>query len=116
MGSCYKDLIIWQKAMEVAKNVYVLVKKLPKDETYALSDQMRRAAVSIPSNIAEGQGRAYNRSFSQFLSIARGSALELETQLQLCVMIQYLSQEDIQPTMDLLEEIERMIHSIKRKL
>ncbi len=116
MGSCYKDLIIWQKAMEVAKNVYVLVKKLPKDETYALSDQMRRAAVSIPSNIAEGQGRAYNRSFSQFLSIASGSALELETQLQLCVMIQYLSQEDIQPTMDLLEEIERMIHSIKLKL
>ena len=116
MGSCYKDLIIWQKAMEVAKNVYVLVKKLPKDETYALSYQMRRAAVSIPSNIAEGQGRAYTRSFSQFLSIARGSALELETQLQLCVMIQYLSQEDIQPTMDLLEEIERMIHSIKLKL
>ena len=116
MGKSYKELIVWQKAMEVAKNVYVLVKKLPKEETYALSDQMRRAAVSIPSNIAEGQGRASSREFSQFLSIARGSALELETQLQLCVMIQYLNQEEIQPTMNLLEEIERTIHSIKQRL
>ena len=78
MGKSYKELIVWQKTMEVAKNVYVLVKKLPKEETYALSDQMRRAAVSIPSNIAEGQGRASSREFSRFLSIARGSALEVD--------------------------------------
>ena len=71
MGSTYKDLIVWQKSMLVAKGIYSLVKKLPKEEIYALSDQMRRAAVSIPSNIAEGYGRLSHKEYARFLSIRK---------------------------------------------
>jgi len=81
----YQDLIVWQKAMELAEIVYVLARKLPKEELFALSDQMRRAAISIPSNIAEGHARNSTKEFIQFLSIAKGSTAEIETQLLLCV-------------------------------
>ena len=77
----YKQLIVWQKAMDLTVQIYRLVKLLPKEELYALSDQMRRAAVSIPSNIAEGQSRYSNKEFIQFLNIAKGSNAELFTQL-----------------------------------
>ncbi len=87
----YKELIVWQKSMSLVTEIYQLVKFLPKEETYALSDQMRRAAVSIPSNIAEGQARNSTREFVNFLSIARGSKAELETQLMICVRLKYLS-------------------------
>ena len=83
MAKSYRELIVWQKSMELAEKVYLLVKALPKEETYALSDQMRRAAVSIPSNIAEGHARQSQKEFLQFLCIARGSRAELETQLLL---------------------------------
>ena len=116
MGSTtYKDLIVWQKSMLVAKGIYALVKKLPKEEMYALSDQMRRAAVSIPSNIAEGYGRISHKEYAHFLSIAKGSASELTTQLELCVMIGYLTDEDIHESLTLLDEIERMLHCMIRK-
>ena len=116
MGSTtYKDLIVWQKSMLVAKGIYALVKKLPKEEIYALSDQMRRAAVSIPSNIAEGYGRISHKEYAHFLSIAKGSASELTTQLELCVMIGYLTDEDIHESLTLLDEIERMLHCMIRK-
>ena len=78
VNSC-EDLIVWQKAMDLTTEIYRLVKFLPREETYALSDQMRRAAVSIPSNIAEGHGRNSNKEFANFLSIARGSLTELRT-------------------------------------
>ena len=77
-NSC-EDLIVWQKAMDLTTEIYRLIKFLPREETYALSDQMRRAAVSIPSNIAEGHGRNSNKEFANFLSIARGSLTELRT-------------------------------------
>ena len=112
MGNTYKDLMVWQKSMQAAKCIYKLVKKLPKEETYALSDQMRRAAVSIPSNIAEGQSRTSHKEFARFLSIAKGSASELTTQLELCVMIEYLTDEEIRESMQLLDEIERMLHTM----
>lgn len=116
MGSTtYKDLIVWQKSMLVAKGIYALVKKLPKEEMYALSDQMRRAAVSIPSNIAEGYGRISHKEYAHFLSIAKGSASELTTQLELCIMIGYLTDEDIHESLTLLDEIERMLHCMIRK-
>ena len=115
MGSTYKDLIVWQKSMRVAKGIYALVKKLPKEETYALSDQMRRAAVSIPSNIAEGYGRISHKEYAHFLSIAKGSASELTTQLELCVMIGYLTNEDIHESLTLLDEIERMLYTMIQK-
>ena len=78
----YKDLIVWQKAMDLSVEIYRLVKKLPKEELYCLSDQMRRSAISIPSNIAEGKSRTSQKEFSYFLSIAQGSRSELETQIQ----------------------------------
>jgi four helix bundle protein len=83
----YKDFTVWQKAMDLTVEIYKLVKLLPKEETYALSDQMRRAVVSIPSNIAEGQSRNSDKEFANFLGIARGSNSELETQLQICIRL-----------------------------
>ncbi len=112
----YKDLDVWQKAMDVATNIYVLVKRLPVEERYALSDQLRRAAISIPSNIAEGQSRHTKKEFANFLSIAQGSTSEVETQLLLAVRIGYFSQEDILSTMQLLNDIHRMIRGLQKRL
>ena len=86
----YKELTVWQKAMDLVVEVYCLVRKLPKEELYALSDQIRRAVVSIPSNIAEGQQRNSKNDFKHFLTIARGSNAEVETQLLICVRLTYL--------------------------
>lgn len=77
----HKELIVWQKSMELAEEVYKITSKLPKAETYGISSQMQRAAVAIPSNIAEGAKRSHTLEYIQFLSIANGSAAELETQL-----------------------------------
>lgn len=112
----YRDLRVWQAAMSAAAEIYNLVKKLPKEETYALSDQMRRAAVSIPSNIAEGQGRSSTREFLQFLNIARGSIYELETQLLLSEKIQLLTQTDILPAMEKLSFTGKLLNALIKKL
>jgi len=105
----YRGLGIWQKAMDVTVDIYNLVKKLPKEELYSLSNQMRRAAVSIPSNIAEGQDRNSDKDFAKFLIIARGSKSELETQLQICVRVGYLTDIDIEKVMSNLAELGRML-------
>ena len=112
----YRDLIVWQKAMALTKEIYGLVKRLPKEETYALSDQMRRAVVSIPSNIAEGHSRSSSKEFAHFLSIARGSKSELETQLIICVELSFLQPQDCQAAMDLLNEISKMTAALTQKL
>lgn len=112
----YKDFTVWQKSMDLAVEIYRLVKILPKSETYALSDQMRRAAVSIPSNIAEGQGRNSTREFTKFLSIARGSQCELETQLQLCTRFKYLTQDETEKALGLCEEVSKMLNALIKKL
>lgn len=112
----YKELTVWQKAMDAAVETYKVVKKLPKEETYSISDQMRRAAVSVPSNIAEGQGRISTKEFLHFLAIAKGSICELETQFLLCVKIGYLAQTDIQTAMNLLDEVGKMISVLSKKL
>ncbi len=83
MSKSYRDLLVWQKSFTLTKEVYLLCEKLPKTEQYGLGSQLQRSAVSVPSNIAEGQQRSGNKEFSQFLSIARGSAAELSTQLML---------------------------------
>ena len=87
---CYEELVARQKAMLLAKMVYGLQKQLPKEETFGLGDQIRRAAVSIPSNIAEGFGRESPNEFKRFLSIARGSLYEMKTQLRLAESLGYL--------------------------
>jgi four helix bundle protein len=89
---------------------------LPKFETYALSDQMRRAVISIASNIAEGYGRNSTREYIQFLCVARGSCFELETQVQACLHVGYLTEKDTEISLGLLNEIIRMLHSMIRTL
>lgn len=112
----YKDLIVWQKAMDLVVEVYALVKLMPKEEMYALSSQIRRAAISIPSNIAEGQARNSTKEFIQFLAIAKGSKAELETQLLLCIRIGYLNEDQIATAMNILAEIGKMINALQQKL
>ena len=112
----YKELIIWQKSIDLAVKVYRLTEKLPEEELYGLTNQIRRAAISIPSNIAEGNARASTRDYLRFLSIARGSNAEVETQLLICVRLEYLTQEDVEAILSLLNEIERMLNSMIKKL
>lgn len=115
-SSNYKELKVWQKAMDLTVEVYKLVKLLPKEETYALSDQMRRAVVSIPSNIAEGQGRNSDKEFIQFLSFARGSLWELETQIEICLRIGYIDQSLTTNIYNLIAEISKMINVLSNSL
>ncbi len=112
----YKDFTVWQKAMDLTVEIYKLVKLLPKEETYALSDQMRRAVVSIPSNIAEGHSRNSNREFMNFVSIARGSKSELETQLQICIKLNYLTEQDAENALSLCDEIGKMLTNLMKTL
>lgn len=106
----YKDLRVWQSSMLLVEQVYGLVKLLPREETYALSDQMRRAAVSIPSNIAEGQNRNSRKEFAQFLYIALGSASELETQLLISQRLGYLT--NLEQPLELLTSIRKMLNAL----
>ncbi len=116
MASSYEELIVWQKAMDLAEETYRIVKLLPKEEMYALSDQMRRAAISIPSNIAEGQARHSTKEFLNFLSIARGSVAELHTQYLICVRLQFLTNDTIKRASALLEEVGKMLNTLIPKL
>ena len=95
---------------------YKVIKKLPRDENFALSSQMRRACVSIPSNIAEGQKRRTTKDFIHFLSVARGSNAELQTQLLICNRLDYLSEADIQFPLQLSLEVEKMLSSLINSL
>ena len=102
--------------MTAVTMVYSLVKKLPKEELFGLSDQMRRCVISIPSNIAEGQQRNSGSEFTRFISYAQGSRAELETQLMACVAIGYLVEDDISELMNLLEEINKMLSTLVKTL
>ena len=114
--SSFEDMTVWQKSIELVQEIYQLVKLLPKTETYALSDQMRRAAVSIPSNIAEGQQRNGINEYIHFLAIAKGSTGELYTQLVICSRLGYLSKEQTVSAMDLTKQINKMLHVLIIKL
>ena len=112
----FKDLIVWQKAMELVTEVYCLVKRLPKEELFSLSDQIRRAVISIPGNIAEGHGRNSTKEFIQFLAIAKGSKAELEKQLLICVKIHYLNNSDIEIAINLIKEVGKMLNALQKSL
>ncbi|MBR1762027.1 MAG: four helix bundle protein [Eubacterium sp.] len=116
MGVSYKNLDVWQKSMNLVVEIYGLLKFLPTTEQYALSNQMRRAAVSVPSNIAEGQQRNSPKEFISFLSIAKGSLAELETQLILCNMLGYLTEVQTETAMSLCQDIGRMIYALINSL
>ncbi len=109
----YRNLIVWQKSMELAKQVYLKTKNFPKEELYGLTSQIRRCAVSIPSNIAEGRGRQSNKEFVRFLQISLGSLFELQTQLELALEFDYVS--NIEDTLELSLEIEKMLNSLITK-
>ncbi len=110
----YKDLLVWQKGMDLCEACYKLTSRLPKDETYGLVSQMRRAAVSVPSNIAEGFGRDQPGSFIQYLRISQGSLKELETQVLVCQRVGLLTEELAQTVLPLADELGRMIRSLIR--
>ena len=111
-SSKYKDLKVWQKSMDLVSMVYALIKLLPKEEFYGISDQMRRAAVSIPSNIAEGHGRHTDKEFIKFLSISRGSLFELETQLEICLRLNYMEESQLSGVVNKITEISKMLNSL----
>lgn len=116
MNEGYKGLIVWQKAMELVLMVYKIVKLLPKEETYALSDQIRRAAVSVPSNIAEGYMRFTPREYAKFLSIARGSCGEVMTQVMICEKLGYIDTVSARNVLELSDEICRILYVMREKI
>ncbi len=112
----FKDLKIWEKGMRIAENCYSLTKKFPKEETYGMTQQIRRASVSIPANIAEGCGRRSSGDYARFLNIAQGSVNELETHLLLSVRVQLCTFNDVESIINELKEESRMIISLINKL
>ncbi len=112
----YKDLQVWQKGIVLAKIVYRLTEKFPAEEKFGLITQMRRAVVSVPSNIAEGQARHGTREFLQFLSHASGSLAELETQLLLSQELGYCTAADVSEANKILVELQKMLAAMRRKL
>jgi four helix bundle protein len=115
MSDSYRDLIAWQKAKTLALDVYVCTRKFPKDEIYGLTSQMRRAAVSIPSNIAEGKGRYSRKEFVQFLYIARGSLLELVTQLCIAHEFAYIDLPAFKHLDQTTEELGRILNGLIKR-
>jgi four helix bundle protein len=112
----YRELKVWQAAMELAERCYLVTKSFPKDELFGMTSQIRRAAASVPANIAEGQGRQSTKEFLRFLSIARGSLMELETHLILCQRVRLLKVLDAETLLDLADPISRMLSGLRRSL
>jgi four helix bundle protein len=115
MISSYKDLIVWQRAIELVVEIYKLTEDFPKEEIYGLTAQMRRSAVSIPSNIAEGRFRGTKKDYLQFLRIAYGSGAEIETQIEISKRLPKTKDLDYSKADSLLEEIMKMLNVIIRK-
>ena len=112
----YKDLLVWQKGIALAKLVYQLTKNFPSEEKFGLVAQIRRAAISVPSNIAEGQARHTTGEFIQFISHAEDSVAELDTQLILSLELKFCSSSAAEPGFGLISEIRRMLNALRRKL
>jgi four helix bundle protein len=112
----YKDLLVWQKSMELVAQVYRMTRELPAAEQWGLVSQMRRASISVPSNIAEGYGRQATGEYRHHLSISRGSLLELETQVLLCEKLGYLAARSTQPVELEIQQLSKMLRSLINKL
>lgn len=112
----YRNLIIWQKAMNLVTTTYEITLQFPKTELYCLTDQIRRSALSIPCNIAEGKARNSNKDFIRFLRIALGSLFEFQTQLEIAKNIEYINQEQFQRLWNFSTEIEVMLVSFIKKI
>lgn len=116
MVSTHKDLVVWQLSLDLVDVVYDLTVKLPDDEKYGLSTQLKRAAVSIPANIAEGAGRKSNKEFMQFLNIARGSLSEVETHMIICQRRGWLSDADVENVDSLSRRIGSMLSKLAQSI
>ena len=112
----YRELLVWQEGITLAKTIYQLAEKFPRTETYALSDQLRRAVVSVPSNIAEGQARKLPGEFRHFLHIALGSLAEVDTQLVLACEFGYLTKDDLSCTESQIQELRKKLYSLINSL
>ena len=112
----YKDLLVWQKSMALVTEVYSSLKSLPKDEIYGLSSQIKRSAVSVPCNIAEGYGRGSKNDYTRYLRVARGSLYELQTQLEICTNLKFLDESAVAGMIEKSREIERMLSSLVAKV
>ena len=112
----YRELVVWQEGIKLAKAVYKLTEKFPRQETYALADQIRRAVVSVPSNIAEGQARKAPGDFKRFLYISLGSLAEVDTQLILAQEFGYLNKEDIEPLDEQIQGLRKKLYALINSL
>jgi four helix bundle protein len=112
----YKDLLVWQKGMQLARQVYQLTQSFPTEEKFGLVSQMRRAAVSVPSNVAEGQARNTTGEFVQFVSHAEGSLAELDTQIRLSIELGFCREPAVKSIQELIVEEQKMLKSLRRSL
>jgi four helix bundle protein len=112
----FRDLIVWQKSMQLARDVYALTRDFPKDELFGLTSQLRRAAVSVPSNIAEGHGRLTDNGFAVFLGQARGSLFEVETQIELAQALGFLALDDAKKSLADCNEVAKMLNGLLKTL
>ena len=112
----HHDLIVWKKAMDLVLCCYEATSRFPTSEQFGLTTQLRRAAVSVPANIAEGHGRTTTRAYLQFLTIANGSLQELDTHLRIAVRLRFITMAQTEPVFNLLNEVSRMLGSLRRSL
>ena len=112
----YRDLIAWQKAMDFVEAVYRASNCFPKEETFGLKSQLRRAAVSVPSNVAEGQSRRGSREFVRYIGIALGSLNEAETQILIAARLDYISKEDLAGRLDSADEVGRLLNGLSNAI
>lgn len=112
----YRDLIVWQKGMDLVEQTYEQTKLFPSEELYCLTQQIRRCVISVPSNIAEGYGRNHTKDYIRFLQISSGSLYELQTQLEIALRLKYVDRDNYEPINRLSIEIEKMLSSLISKL
>jgi four helix bundle protein len=112
----YRDLRVWQRGMDLVESIYVITQSFPKHEIYGLTSQMRRAAVSIPANIAEGHSREHTKEFRNFLSVAQGSISELETEVEIATRLGYLTAEQFRRLMDNIAGLAKQVRALREAL
>jgi four helix bundle protein len=116
MAQSFRNLVVWQRAMQLTEAVYRLTRDFPRDEQFGVTSQIRRSAVSIPSNVAEGQGRQSIGEFKQFLGVARGSICEVQTQLEIARTLKFGSPKSIDQAMALSDEVRKMLFGLLASL
>lgn len=116
MLTSYRELKVWQKSIDLVVEIYRFTKLFPKEELYGITNQIRRAAVSIPSNIAEGYSRKHRQEYSQFIRVAFGSGAELETQLLIAKKLKFVPSQEFQKSEELLAEVMKMLNNLNKSL